>query len=170
MEGSGSSASGQQNNRQETSLSVEAIVGAVASAVRQSLSSPSVSASSQPSQPSSIRSTSTSTTFERACELRSAAKRPKFQPPSLFENLRSRSRGTKKKASAKITSYVRDAILLPMDFKTPDGDIVIPRAARRTKLGKAGLVGKIEIDSSMTDSDVCREVCEVFATPMGYSI
>ena len=97
----------------------------------------------------------------------SPSARTKFSPPTLFQDVRSR-RGRKKQAS-KLVSYVRDIILLPMEFRSRDGEISIPRSSRRNKLGKAGLVGKIEIDSTMTDSDVRREVCEVFAVPMGLS-
>ena len=50
-----------------------------------------------------------------------------------------------------------------------NGDISIPRSGKRTKLGKAGLVGKIEIDSSVSDTDVRREMCQVFAGPMGHT-
>ena len=34
-------------------------------------------------------------------------------------------------------------------------------------LGQAGLIGKVEILSNMTELDVRREICEVFSTPMG---
>ena len=129
----------------------EAIAGAVANVLRERL------------PPVSVPSPSARNTFE----VTSALKRAKFSPPTLFQDVRSR-RGRKKQAS-KLVSYVRDIILLPMEFRSRDGEISIPRSSRRNKLGKAGLVGKIEIDSTMTDSDVRREVCEVFAVPMGLS-
>ena len=43
----------------------------------------------------------------------------------------------------------------------------MPRTNKRTLLGQAGLVGKIELNSSMTEKDVRREICDVFAAPMG---
>ena len=56
-----------------------------------------------------------------------------------------------------------------MTFRSHTGDIAVPRTTKRSKLGQAGLVGKIEITSVMSDVDVRREVCEVFAVPMGLS-
>ncbi len=86
----------------------------------------------------------------------------------MFESVRNR-RTSKQGQHSKLVSYIRDIILLPMKFKSPNGDISIPRIIKRNKLGKAGLVGKIEIDSMMADTDVRREIYEVFAVPMGLS-
>ncbi len=165
-----------------TSSSVDAIAGAIASAVRQSLLScepgPSRSSSLEPNQSSESRSRiplpsrvteslPRVTEFDRA----SQAKKPKYSPPTLFEFARtSRSSRKKKQGGAtKVISYVRDIILLPNEFKSDEGDVVIPRNSRREKLGKTGLVGKIEISSDMTEQQVRSEICEVFSTPMGLS-
>lgn len=66
--------------------------------------------------------------------------------------------------------HVRDIVLLPEEFRSENGSICIPRSTRREKLGKAGLVGKIEITSSMTEDEVRSEICEVFAVPMGLTV
>ncbi len=124
-----------------------------------------VCSSSNLSYPSSSNAVSPSrSTFELASDLR---KRPKFSPPTLFENVRNRSRKKKQMDHSKVVTYMRDIILLPKIFQCPDGDISIPRSTKRSKLGQAGLVGKIELHSTMSDCEVRREVCEVFSVPMG---
>ncbi len=151
------------------SVYAEVIAGAVATAIRERFPS----ASPSPSIPLPFPSNSQSShsvpaersTFDLACDLR---KRPKFNPPSLFENMRSRrSRKKGGRQQSKFISYVRDIVLLPMDAKGQDGIISIPRSSKRVMLGKAGLVGKLEITSIMSDYDVRKEICEVFGTPMG---
>jgi len=127
---------------------------------------------------SSSTSSSTRPAFDQAANLRpdSVPKRPRFVPPTLFENSR---RGTGRQSSrqstrrqqdqpaAKISYYSRDVILLPGECQNKKGDITIPKPDKRVLLGRAGLVGKIEIHSSMNAEEVRKEVCEVFSTPMG---
>ena len=115
--------------------------------------------------------------FQQASNVRQQPqlKRPRiiFEPPSLFESVRRRrnSLSTKQSRSepscSKATHYSRDIILLPAESRSSSGDVVIPRSGKRTLLGRAGLIGKIEIDSAMTDLEVRKEICEVFSTPMG---
>ncbi len=141
---------------------LESIVGAVSSAIRQSLSGRLLSVN-----PPNAPARTPPSAFERACDLR--PKRPKFMPPSLFESNRNRKRGRKSKSDApKVVSYVRDIVLLPKQFEKK-GEISIPRATKRSRLGMAGLVGKIDINSDMSDFDVGKEICEIFSTPMGLS-
>lgn len=137
-----------------------AIAGAVATAIRGHLT---------PGISSNTSSERTGPTFNLATDVRSVAKRPKFSPPSLFENTRRcKSRKVNKyTTSPKMISYVRDVILLPMDYVNCDGEIYIPRCAKRNKLGKTGLIGKIEINSAMSDQHVREEICAVFSSPMG---
>ena len=154
-------------SREETYA--EAIAGAVANVLRERfppVPSSSVSAS-LPTNPNLQDTPRTS--FNLASELRSTAKRPKFSPPSLFEGLRSRRKKGKSAQPSKTVHYMRDVVLLPLEFKSRSGEISFPRGSRRTQLGKAGLVGKVELDSSMSDMQVRQEICEVFATPMGMS-
>lgn len=49
------------------------------------------------------------------------------------------------------------------------GNISILRGATRMHLVEAELFGKIEFSSNMSDDDMRREICCVFATPMGLS-
>ena len=63
-------------------------------------------------------------------------------------------------------SYDRD-VILPKEFKGRGGDVSIPRSMRQSKLGQAGLIGKLELNSSMSDDEVYMEICQVFDVPMG---
>ena len=100
-------------------------------------------------------------------------KKAKYNPPSLFESLRREPKVSKKflskklKAPVRLTQYVRDILLLPSEFKGPNNNVSIPRSKKRTMLAQAGLVGKIELNSGMNESDVREEVCEVFSQVMG---
>ena len=142
---------------------IDVIAGAVASAIRQSLNT-SVSRGSAHNQvdaalsqnecsSSQVASTSLQppTTYVRASDLStpSAQKRPKFTPPSLFENIRNRRGRRGGRGPPKTTCYVRDVVLLPTDFKNRYGEVVIPRRKKRSLLSTAGLVGKLEINSGM---------------------
>ena len=46
-------------------------------------------------------------------------------------------------------------------------NISIPRTEKRNALAESGLIGKIEFRSDMSDAEVRKEVCKVFATAMG---
>ena len=127
--------------------SVEAIAGAVANAIRQSLSSSDspragVNSSLFRGSASIQESPSVPTTYEVARDLRNSTinKRPKFSPPSLFEKMRNR-RSKRHGQPVKVISYVRDVVLLPNEYRARSGEISVPRASRRSKLGQAGLVG-----------------------------
>ena len=124
-------------------------------------------------------------TFELAAGIRQL-KRPRvtFEPPSLFESKRrghhrrgcsgtdgtagnSRSIRRTTEAVPKATQYSRNVILLPPQYKSSNGEVLIPRKTKRGLLGQAGLVGRVELLSTMTDVEVRREICEVFSAPMG---
>ena len=98
-------------------------------------------------------------------------KKPKYNPPTLFERLRRRGKGkgkTTPSALEKVIYYVRDIVMLPHDFEeTGSNRITIPRQDKRNMLAEIGLVGKIEFNSGMSSEDVRREVCEVFSEPIG---
>ena len=113
--------------------------------------------------------------FELAAGIRKR-RRVTFQPPSLFEAERRGHRrnqcgsgSTRRAAEAvpKTIQYSRNLILLPPQSKSATGEVLIPRSTKKNFLGQAGLVGKVELLSTMTDLEVRREICEVFATPMG---
>lgn len=161
----------------QSDVSLEAIVGAVTSAVRESLCTRGSNSQttfersrveSRASESVIGGSSSGSSTVPTPMSTECPSKRPKFNPPTLLRSKR-RSRGSKQTGIGKMTTYMRDTILLPPEYISKNGDIKVPRSINRTKLGKAGLVGKIEIDSGMSAADVSKEICEVFAKPMGYT-
>ena len=162
----------------ERSLSgVNELAGAVANALMQSISTASSrTTSSRPGSSSGIhdhQQSSTASRFDLAANLRPASpKRPRFCPPTLFENARrsgcGRS-GRDRRDVPKVVHYTRDIILLPPDCQDASGDIIVPRSDKRAVLGRAGLVGKIELSSAMSEEDVRKEICEVFSMPMGVS-
>jgi len=67
----------------------------------------------------------------------------------------------------KVTTHSRDIFLLPQACKSDSGDVLIPRGNHRSLMGRAGLIGKVQINSTMLESDVRKEICAVFAKPMG---
>ena len=87
----------------------------------------------------------------------------------MFETMRSGSRRPRQDMPApKIIHYVRDVILLPPQYRSSQtGTVSIPRKTNQSILGAAGLVGKVELDSFMTENEVRQEICEVFSIPMG---
>ena len=127
--------------------------------------------------------------YELASDIRQY-KRPRvasFEPPSLFAERRGSARcrirscssgsaGSSRSAyrgateilpATKAVQYSRNVILLPSQFKDAGrSEVKIPRRSKRGMLGQAGLIGKVEILSTMTELDVRREICEVFSTPI----
>jgi len=87
--------------------------------------------------------------------------------PSAFGK---RVRGGKSKAPvppSKRCRFERDIVCLP---KTKEGSIPIPRSkAYRSLLASNGLMGKIVLDSSMTEEEIMREIRSVFRKPMGFN-
>ena len=161
---------------------VDALAGALVNAVRHSFEQAIVPGPSQSPRPEHMLPGGSSSTpqrkvteYQRAANQGTKKNKLSVAPPSLFSQSSSsrRSNSRKRKQSdvqAKSTTYVRDIVLLPEEFRSENGSICIPRSTRREKLGKAGLVGKIEITSSMTEDEVRSEICEVFAVPMGLTV
>ena len=161
---------------------VESFAGAVASAIIQSIST---AAAVHHDRIGSTTETSTHTVLHPVASSRGpeqstlvqqavGLKRARYEPPSKFESVRRgghrRVRQADPAPSPPKTTYVRDIMLMPHDYKNPNtGVVLFPRSAKRISLGGAGLVGKVEIDSSMTEIEVRREICEVFSIPMGLS-
>lgn len=178
-------------NPTDQGTSVESIADAVANAVMRSISTAvhrtesasylqtAVNPSIRPSTRGSDeqhhdQSPISRSVFQQAAGVRHTSaecKRPRYEPPSMFERMRRRGNRRNREDTPtplKTTHYVRDVILLPPHYKTSSaGDVLIPRTAKRRSLGGAGLVGKIEINSNMTEIEVRREICEVFSIPMG---
>ena len=161
MEGHGTREGRGSTTSQDTQVTaVDALAGALANVVRQSLMS-----GIEPS-------TSQDVTTRPVTEFQRAMKRPKLSPPSLFNSRlahphQSRKRKETARPNPKVTNYVRDIILLPDEFENETGSVCIPRSNNRETLGKAGLVGKIELSSDMTEDEVRTEICELFSVPMG---
>jgi len=91
-----------------------------------------------------------------------------FDPPSLFDSVRRRRQTGSGKPSQpeiiKVTTYSREIFLLLAEFKSDSGEVLIPRGGHRRFLGRAGLIGKIQINSAMSENEVRKEIC---AIPMG---
>ena len=72
-----------------------------------------------------------------------------------------------KKALSKMFTYERDIICLPSSFHKPSGAIKIPRSPQiREYLSKNKLMGKIRLNSSMTEDNIFSEIRSVFSVPM----
>lgn len=57
---------------------------------------------------------------------------------------------------------------LPKFYRQQDCvNISIPRTEKRNCIAEAGLIGKVEFRSDMSDTEVRKEICKVFAAPMG---
>ena len=135
----------------QDAINVDAIAGAVASAIRQSLNSsippqqgsgvnasPSQAGAGSSSSQHGATSVQPPTTYDRASDLtNSSSKRPRFAPPTLFENMRNRrGRNRGQKAAPKITCYVRDVVLLPTDFRNRYGEVIVPRRKKTSLLAR----------------------------------
>ena len=71
----------------------------------------------------------------------------------------------------KVTEYDRDIICLPKKLAPHShGNIPIPRRpATREMLARNGLIGKIHLESSMTEEEIMDEIRSVFRKSMGGS-
>ena len=87
--------------------------------------------------------------------------------PSIFFQEAKTAKG---KGKGKLNVYERDIVCLPHNF-VKHGDIIdIPRKKHiRHYLAVNKLVGKIQLNSNMTESDIFNEIRSVFRVPMGYS-
>ena len=88
----------------------------------------------------------------------------KHSLPSSF--LARQEERQKLKKSCKEFIYERDIICLPNSFNK-DGYITIPRSKPiREMLARSGLMGKIHLTSSMSESEIMDEIQSVFEKPM----
>ena len=94
----------------------------------------------------------------------SSQKRRTFPPPSLYSGSR---RKKAKSVAASVTTYVRDIVCLPQSYCVGSEKVNIPRGERRSALAEYGLVAKVQFNSAMDALEVQREICAVFAEPMG---
>lgn len=85
-----------------------------------------------------------------------------FRPPSLFSTIK----GKKKKVREE-KMFTRDFMLLPRDSADAYGRVKVPRGSSRNALIGSGLIGKVQLRPSMTELEVRRELCSIFADPLG---
>ena len=88
--------------------------------------------------------------------------------PSLFEKKRKKPcNGTGGSTpKGRLIHYDRDILCLPDDYCSDTHEIIIPRGKARERLGKCGLMGKIRINSSMSEEEIFAEIRSVFHKPM----
>ena len=89
--------------------------------------------------------------------------------PSQFIRGKSKARAaagndSKKKKDA-IQSYERDIICLPHDYLYKGGVFNFPRGKVRIELGKQGLIGKVCLQSWMSEDDIRAEIYSCFKKP-----
>ena len=81
--------------------------------------------------------------------------------------IQSGSLATNKPKRCKMFEYDRDIICLPKNFIETDGSIPIPRSGKvRQMLASNGLIGKIHLDSTMSEEEIFQEIRAVFRKPM----
>lgn len=83
--------------------------------------------------------------------------------PSIFVTKTNRASS---KAKEKLLKYNRDIICLPKSYGQST-TIAIPKS--RAELGKNGLIGKIALDSSMSEDEIFNEIRSVFRGPMNHN-
>ena len=67
-------------------------------------------------------------------------------------------------------TYDRDIICLPHYHSNEDGLVKIPRKKSvRDYLASNRLIGKIRLNSAMSEEDIMKEIRSVFKEPMGFS-
>ena len=151
-------------------VSVDQLVNAVATAVRESMSRIESHPGLSPSHASSPVVTPVSsrpTPYQRASSMQLVSSNTRrFEPPTIF---RSTKRGKKNVGTPRSISYVRDIMCLPLRSKSSDGKVIIPRGSRRAFLAENGLIGKIQFTSIMSSQEIEEEICQVFSSPMGLS-
>ena len=85
--------------------------------------------------------------------------------PSVFMSRRIQKK-SKSKPATKLFTYDRDIICLPKSYAN-EGLIKIPRKrAIREFLASNKLIGKIQLSSDMTESQIMEEIRSVFYEPM----
>ena len=93
--------------------------------------------------------------------------RPKHILPSYLKRRAGANSATKSKRPKTVTTWDRDIICLPKEYKKGENCIPYPRGKYRARLGREGLVGKVHLTSEMTVDDVGMEIRSVFNRAMG---
>ena len=91
-------------------------------------------------------------------------------PSVLGRRRRNRSSASSKTKNAKIVSWDRNIVCLPLCYSkycsTPSSGIAIPRKKKHI-LAAQGLLGKVHLESDWSENDVFSEIRSVFSKPMG---
>lgn len=141
------------------------------------VATPTSTPSTTPTTTPSSRPSST-VAFQRALELQVSMRRDASSSisrpllPSAFTRPAKRGkRCATTPVGPRPSVYVRDVICLPSEYKRYGADegttILIPRGSSRASLAEAGLFGKIEFTSVMSESEIRIEICHAFMQPMG---
>lgn len=88
-------------------------------------------------------------------------------PPTQFVRGKTVNRGSNpkpKKAKTKV-SFERDIVCLPLNYPEEPGVFPFPRGKVRSSLGRQGLIGKIHLDSEMSEREIFQEIRSVFKVP-----
>lgn len=86
----------------------------------------------------------------------------------MFLSSASKKRRGKKTKPQRIYTYDRDIICLPRSYLSKDGLVKIPRKKSvRDYLASNKLIGKIRLQSEMSEEDIMKEIRSVFRRPMG---
>ena len=85
--------------------------------------------------------------------------------PSTF--LHKRTNGSMKKGKGKLYTYERDIICIPKFFCEKDVVQIPRKKSSRQFLAVNKLVGKIQLQSSMSEFEIFQEIRSVFRVPMG---
>jgi len=86
-------------------------------------------------------------------------------PSTFLKRRREKTNSTKGKG--KLFQYERDIVLLPKSYESMSGSIKIPRAHDSWEfLARNGLMGKICLSSSMSESEIMTESFSVFRHAM----
>ena len=89
-----------------------------------------------------------------------------MQGPSYLKRRVAASSGTENKKPRTVTTWYRDIICLPKEYKKGENFIPYPRGKYRARLGRLGLVGKVHLTSAMTVDEVRMEIQSVFECGM----
>ena len=84
--------------------------------------------------------------------------------PTIF----ARGKFSKKRKSSTLTQvYDRDIICLPFNHPNNARVFAFPRGKVRVNLGRQGLIGKIRLDSNMSEDEIFSEISSCFLHKFG---
>ena len=93
--------------------------------------------------------------------------------PCLPSFSRGKSKGrsgtvqSSKRKKADVETYERDIVCLPYNHPNKSGLYAYPRGKARTQLAQCGLIGKVSLQSYMSEVEIKAEIRSCFAKPFG---